>query len=92
MDNKLLFVGSIIGGCIAVVVVIYNLVFAPLSLAICQEAQARCSNEAVMKKEINDKLDTLLTYAIDTKTTLASYVRQVDINTKRIDNLERKNR
>jgi len=91
-DKKLLFVGSIIAGCIGVVLVIYNVVFAPLSNAIGQEAHARITGDNDIRNEVNGKLDKLIDITTKNGEVLASYKTIVDINTRRIDTLESRGR
>ena len=82
------FVGSIVAGVLGVVVVIFNLVYSPLSSAICDEAKTRATENESIRKEIEKKLDSLLTYAMDTKEKLATNTEKVNEATARIGRLE----
>ena len=53
VENKFLFVGAIIGGCIAVILICHTVIWAPLDLKITQEAQARCSGDNAVEAKLD---------------------------------------
>ena len=80
------FVGSIIASCIAIVLVVYNVVFSPLNNAIAAEAHARSTGDT----RVEEKLDKILQIAGKTNVMLAQVQTTVEINTKRLDRIESK--
>ena len=70
-----MFVGSLLGSFLGVVVVIYNLVYAPLNNALATETIKRESGDECIKVNVEAKLDKIQTDIVDLKIMLAKLVK-----------------
>ena len=90
ITKMFVFVGSVIGGVLAVVMIIYNTVYNPLNTAIAQEAYARANLERQHNKDIreqNDKLNTAVTEQTKTNGDVKAVLEKI---LTKLDNIEKK--
>lgn len=101
MMKILTFIGSIVGGFLAVSLAINTLVYAPLSQAIAQErqeresaiykeAEERCASDNAKFEKLDKKLDIVVNQNLEISKLFYTYIKQTDINTKEIDKMRDK--
>jgi hypothetical protein len=73
INKTFIFVGSVIAGVLAIILIIYTVIYAPLSCSLAEECKTRAKDDKELQSGISDIKNMLIEVKADVK-----YLRRAD--------------